>query len=307
MKGSPPIGCWGEAKNYFPYVYTELRQSSCKEEEGAGEPPPGYASIDGVFYSHADSPDDQARIEYLVRIMAAKDFTAYQALLYDLAMLIPAEVEEELYRQRNARLREYGFMSYDEAVRIYAPLEIGEISGAPAPLPPGAVQDGESELPIPIAPLALLTRDNMLVRVVTQTEDRALYDRIRIEYADLCNLILAADARDTISDREILAASWMRAGHYLHLALSALYGQNLPAAEQAIRTHTLETIFRLGWGLVVKARNQARKWLSSSWYHSEERDPDFWGPLWGNRLAGLLLNRPQFYDGVTFRDFYLPR
>jgi len=83
----------------------------------------GYFTLDGRFYIRPIREEDREAVEGLLRTLASKDYHAYQALLYGLAALIPAEVEEELYRFRNGRLAEHGFLPYEEAVAVYAPLD----------------------------------------------------------------------------------------------------------------------------------------------------------------------------------------
>jgi len=277
-----------------------------KEGETESDVPPGYESVDGIFFFKAFSEDDQGVISYLLKIAAAQDFDSYLHLMYDVAAIIPAEAEEELYRLRNVRISEHGFVPYEEALSIYAPLEPDVLSKGECPLPPGGAVNAEESLPVPAAPLMMMEKGNLLAQILSQTSDNLLRDRLGLEYAALCNKIIAAEAFEEIADREILASTWRRAGNYCHLALSSLYGKNLKAIEEAIRTHQLETIFRVGWGLVIKLRNRARKWLKSSWFHACGRESDFWGTPWGEMLTGLLAHRPMLFEGGNYRDFISP-
>ncbi len=293
-------------RDVFSFCLSRLTEIIVKEEESEAEAPPGFISLDGVFYFKASSPDDQTWIERLLKLMAAQDFDAYQKLMYELAAMIPAEAEEELYRLRNVRISEHGFVPYEEALAVYSPLPPEALSKAEKPLPPGAVVSQEETLPVPATPLMLLERDNLVAQVLVRTQDHTFRDRIRLEYAGLSNRIIAAGAFEEISDREVLTAAWRRAGNYLHLALSYLHGRNIAAAEETLRNHQLETIFRVGWGFAVQVRNKARKWVSSSWFKACGRGNDFWGSPWSEMLTGLLSNRPFFFDGNGYRDFASP-
>jgi hypothetical protein len=47
--------------------------------------------------------------------------------------------------------------------------------------------------------------------------------------------------------------------------------------------------------------------LKKSWFHGQGLDFSFWGPEWGDTLAGLAGNKPRLYagfkDGEEYRDF----
>ncbi|MCX7982302.1 MAG: DUF6178 family protein [Syntrophales bacterium] len=293
-------------RDVFSFCLFRLAEIIMREEEDETDAPPGYATIDGVFFFKAHTLDDQVTIEKLLKLIAAEDFSAYQNLMQELSSLIPAEAEEELYRQRNVRISEHGFVPYEEALAVYSPLPLEELAKNENPLPPGGVVITDEKLPVPATPIMLLNQNNILVQIISRTEDHIFRDRLRLEYAALSNKILAAGAFEEISDREILTEAWMRTGNYTHLALNYLYGHNLKAAEQILRHHQLETVFRVGWGLAIRLRDKARKWVASSWFHACGKGNDFWGSPWEEMLTGLLAARPAYFDGVKYRDFTTP-
>jgi len=255
----------------------------------------------GSFVSGAQ-PEEQGTIASLLQILAAYDLDEYQSLLANLALIVPAEVEEELYRFRTARTREYGFVSYEEAISVYAPLKMDEVCQKET-LRPHVISIYDDSLPVPATPFALLQQEQLLVQACRRAPDAAFRDRMQIEFADLCNLVLAADITEPPVDQEMVARAWLRAGYYLEIALNRWTDRDVAKAEKILRTHSLETIFRVGWGFVMNLRTEARKWQQTSWAHTAGKAPDFWGTPWGAGLAGLLKDRPLFYDNNTFRDF----
>lgn len=295
-----------DGRDVFSYCLYRLAEIVLKEEDSTTEAPPGYSTIDGVFFFKAFSSDDQATIEELLKQIAARDFSAYQHLMHELAAIIPAETEEELYRQRNVRTAEHGFVPYEEALSVYSPLPVEALGKEEKPLPPGAVVIKEERLPVPAAPVMLLDGGNLLVQILSRTEDHLFRDRLRLEYAGLSNKILVSEALEEVPDREVLVSAWMRAGNYIHLTLSFLHGKDLAEVEKTLRHHQLETIFRVGWGFAVRLRDRAREWVKSSWSHTCGRAIDFWGSPWAERLTGLMASRPAYYDGNTYRDFTTP-
>ena len=54
--------------------------------------------------------------------MAAVNLPAYRTLMSGLASVIQSEMEEGMYRMRNRRLAENGFLPFEEAISIYSPL-----------------------------------------------------------------------------------------------------------------------------------------------------------------------------------------
>jgi len=85
--------------------------------------PNEFFTVDGVFYIRVAETRYRDTIEDMIKRMALEDSSRYQALLLGLAGVLPAETEEELYRLRNVRLAEHGFLPFEEAISVYSPLE----------------------------------------------------------------------------------------------------------------------------------------------------------------------------------------
>jgi hypothetical protein len=129
---------------------------------------------------------------------------------------------------------------------------------------------------------------------------------MRLEFAGLCNQILAAGAHP-VDDLDRLIRTCRRAGAYLNLALEQCFGSNVSGAERCLSTHALVTVFRVGFGLALQLRWEADRWAAESWFRRRGLPHSFWGELWGPMLAGLLERRPRFYQGTgheeEYRDF----
>ena len=93
----------------------------------------------------------------------------------------------------------------------------------------------------------------------------------------------------------------------MNLALERLCGREVSKAEQILRGHSLVELFRVGFGLALKMKWEAERWLKESWFHGQGFDFDVWGEPWGAILAGMLERRPQLYAGPKgeeeYRDF----
>jgi len=265
----------------------------------------GYFTLDGRFYIRPIREDDREAIEGLLRTLASKDHYAYQALLYGLAALIPAEVEEELYRFRNGRIVEHGFLSYEEAVAVYAPLDPEVIRAEKPPLLlPGRLCSTEEDVLIPVSPLMHVQEDLLFAEALSRISDPLLQDRIRLEFAGLCNRIVAAEASAEEIDSEHLSASCRRAASYLNVALDRLCGMDAEAAARLLQDNSLLTIFRVGYGLAMKLRWEVQRWRKKSLFFQNEKTNAFWGTPWEETLEGLCAIHPIYFAGKDARNPY---
>ncbi|MDI6615207.1 MAG: DUF6178 family protein, partial [Syntrophaceae bacterium] len=268
----------------------------------------GYFTLDGRFYIRPIREEDREAIEGLLRTLASKDHHAYQALLYGLAALIPTEVEEELYRFRNGRLAEHGFLPYEEAVAVYAPLDPAVLRAEKPPLLlPGRLCSTEEGALIPVSPLMHVGEDLLFAEALSRIGDPLLQDRIRLEFAGLCNRIIAAGAFAEAADVDYPTASCRRVTSYLNVALERLCGSDGEAAAVLLQSHPLLTIFRVGYGFAMKLQWEANRWRKESWFVRQGKGNDFWGTPWGEMLDGLLAIPPRLYAEKNvpdlFRDF----
>ena len=81
---------------------------------------PEFFTVDDFFYVRPLQENQREIIENLIRTMAREDTLKYQALLTGLAGVLPAELEEDMYRLKNVRLAEHGFLPREEAIAVYA-------------------------------------------------------------------------------------------------------------------------------------------------------------------------------------------
>jgi hypothetical protein len=165
-------------------------------------------------------------LENIIREMARTDNVRYQAFLTSLAGVLPAEMEEDMFRLRNVRLAEHGFLPFDEATSVYAPLDPSELS----PEKPEALQeileDEEIQAIIPALPVYHTETENMLTEAASKTEDPIFMDKIRLEFAGLCNQIMSAEGL-LVPELDVLISTCKKAARVLNLALERLCGKDL--------------------------------------------------------------------------------
>ena len=151
--------------------------------------------------------------------------------------MLPAELEEDMYRMRNVRLAEHGFLPRDEAVMVFAPMDPERLkTGEPDVGPP--VFHPEDVGAVPHWPLQALQEGNLLMQTLSKMSDETLLDRIRLEFSGLCNQILSAEG---FSDwnMEHLEEIQRQAAGYLNLILKVRSHEEIKTAENLLRFNTL--------------------------------------------------------------------
>ncbi len=270
------------------------------------EPEHHFTTFDGVYYFRVRDSAQKATIEKVLKSMAEEDQLKYQGLLLGLAGVIPAELEEDMYRMKTVRLAEHGFLPLEEALSIYAPLDTETLkSNAPVPAP--AAADTKQALPpSPFTPLYSATGLDTLHHTLSMIEAPREQDRIRLEFAGLCNQLLSADG-DLAVDVDTLRRTCRKAGGYLNLALESATKDDASLAESLLRDNPVSHLFRVGFTMALRLKWKAEKWRRSSWFLENGLKYDFWPEAWAGTLSGLLAEKPKVfqleYGAEIYRDF----
>jgi hypothetical protein len=303
------LSAWllNEDQTFPALLLFRMAEVVIKDDDDADNLPGDWFTMDGRFFVKAFHEEDQETIERLLTTLGKKDHELYQELLFNLASINPAEAEEDLYRLRNNRIAEHGFLPFEEAIAVYAPLDAGAIAAEKPPLLPGRLFDEDERGMIPALPLKQMGKDAIFSRTVSLIADPTLRDRVSLEFAALVNQLIVAANLPEISDPDILAYSGRQAAGYLNVVLERLCGQDINHAENLLRAHTLLTLFRTGYGYAVSLKRKTRQWRKASWFFGQSLKNEFWGTPWGETLDGLLMEHPCFFAGnmnaEPFREF----
>ncbi|MBW2677080.1 MAG: hypothetical protein JRD49_05875 [Deltaproteobacteria bacterium] len=315
--------CAEEKKEFTEFfLYHNLDVGIREEDQDPSDFGKEFSTFDDVFYFRVkalsvemgtdDDPEaDETREHFknqrkkffpmLLQKIAAHDFQWYRNLLMESASIIPAETEEELYRLRNVRLAEKGFLPREEAVGVYQSIKPQDLAGRPVKF-----TESESEsAALPVTPLssgAMLEENTPLGRALASIDHIQLKMQLQSEFAGLCNSIIAADGT-TIQTRQALAGIVKKACGYISIGL-----ENLPDDHRhLIRTYPLSDIFRVGYGQALALKWRAESWQKSSWYVKTGLRLDFWGETFMGVIGGLLIQKPLFFDnyatGTLYREF----
>jgi hypothetical protein len=160
----------------------------------------------------------------------------------------------------------------------------------------------------------MLEQDNLFARALNQIGIDEDIERLQIEFAGLCNQIIAADQRP-IPDRNALKEVVKKASGYVSIGLECLTGdseksQRHPPKYSAafIQRYLLADLFRIGYGQALQLKWRAEKWFANCWFGGQGLSLTFWGEAWLGVLGGLLIKRPLFFDnyksGKIYREFF---
>jgi hypothetical protein len=259
--------------------------------------------------------DDQRRGFFysLLARLADQDHLAFQKLLLEANSILPAEMEEEIYRMRNVRMAEKGFLPFEEAVGIYQPVAPEERKAQPAKS--FGRDENESETaPVPIYPVKMLREGGPFSEALQEIDSSALLQRIQLEFVSLCNQLISAD-QNKIQTKEALRVVVEKARGYLNIGLEASIpegistsGSKSAAMAALVQRLALSHIFRIGYGRALTLKWRMQRWRKEAWFEKSGLPLTFWDEKWLGVLGGLMIEKPLYFDNyqtglILYREF----
>ncbi len=285
----------------FKHIEVRIRD----QDESPSDFDEGYFSPDGLFYIRINHEKyDQTIREFLEHLME-HDLEKFRSVLLELAGVLPAEVEENMYRLRSARLADKGFLPFEEAVGIYQYLNPESLLEK-EPRSRKVTQGQPVPQPVPVSTSLLIQDKDLFYTSLKCIEDSRILERLQMEFAAMCNQIISADGL-VVRDKENLSGVVRKACGYLGIGLEEVTGGDRKKAARLLQEFPLHHLFRVGYGAALKLRWKTEKWLKESWFARESFALSFWEDDWGGILEGLLKKRPLFYasfsEGERYREF----
>jgi len=291
----------GEYFNYF--FLSKMLEVEHKSKDQMQEVEEGFTTLDGIYYLRILDPEHEEVVRSLLQHLASKDYLRYQAILMGLSGAAPAEVEEEMYRRRNVRLAEDGFLPYEEAISVYTVLKKDLVKEKP-PAAAGDVGFSEKEpAEAPLMPILHLSDHHLMVEAMRRSGDPLLLDRITLEFAGLCSQVFSAEGLSE-NTAEALEKAVRKAAGYVNVALEHWCGKDLALCEQILRENNLLDLFRSGFSMALQVRWETEQWLKTAWFARRGFRPAFWEEEWGATLVGVVQKRPLLFDGSGQEDPY---
>jgi len=155
---------------YFTYFYlSTMLQVEFKSKDEMDDLEEGFITLDGIHYLRILDPEQEEVLRNLLQHLASKDYHRYQAILMGLSGVAPDEVEEEMYRRRNVRIAEDGFLPYEEAVTVYTALKKDLLKEKPSAqvLHPRSSDEELGEAPL--MPILQVSENHLMVETLRRS------------------------------------------------------------------------------------------------------------------------------------------
>ncbi len=234
-----------------------------------------------------------------VEIYYRADSVGYRRLMEALIQELESEVEETELRLRKARLADYGFPDFEEALEIYRFVNPDSlILEEKARLPAGGVEMKG----VPFFYLTFQNEGPFLSSVLSRIEDPLVQDRLRAELADLCNKAMIAEPIDLSAPAEIERVV-RKVFHYLNLGLQYLSKEDDAKALHSLQAISIQRLFQCGVGATILLKKKAESILNGPWFAGNRENLIFLDVIHGERFEGLLKRRPLLYRKGIFEDF----
>ncbi len=297
------------------YLFRNIQLHIREYEEDPGDIGHEYFTEDQTYYirllpypkEHEKLQEERDQfVKDLLNRLSVYDHPYYRDLLLAAHSVIPAETEEELFRQRNVRLAEKGLLPFDEAIGVYQPLSAADLAERS---PKSERFDGRivDAYPFPIASKSSAEADNLFSRTLAQIHDAPSLEKLQAEFAGLCNQVISADQR-RIREKAALDGIVRKVSDYISIGLEKAEAQADEVAPyfhaKLLQRHLLADLFRVGFGCALSLKWRADKWHAASWYANAGLPISFWGEHLMGVLGGLLLKKPLCYSAYAAGELY---
>ncbi len=240
-----------------------------------------------------------------------RDYNYFAALMEEIFWGVEAELEEQAYQFRSARLADHGFPDYYDAQALFSylnPHKFLEFRSQYVP-PLRDALDSNGAMPPEMAP-ALSGAENSLFNTALTAGFAAQGQRqLRSEMAMVSNQVLVARSVD-FGDPDAVRVAVEMTHDYLNLGLENLAGRDLASAIEHLRATHLQLLFRLGVSLTIDLRKRAEALMAKLGLTSgRPREILYLDSPYREALNGFLQRQPQFYGGLdrdgaaAMRDF----
>ena len=240
-----------------------------------------------------------------------RDYNYFAALMEEIYWGVEAEMEEQAYQFRGARLADRGFPDYYDAQSVFAYLNPQTFPALRAQHA-APIRDAleEADIISPELAPALTDSENSLFNAALTAGFAAQGRRqLRSEMAIVTNQVLVARAVD-FGDLEAVRLAVEMTHNYLNLGLEHLAGGDLKTAIEHLRATPLQLLFRLGVSLTIDLRTRAEAATRRfGLTPAAGREIPYLDSPYREGLAGFLERRPRFFGGldrkgaVVWRDF----
>ena len=218
-----------------------------QEEEPADPGGESFKTFDGYFLVILpDDPAEANALKQLVTDLYAEDPKLAQRILTAVRWELSSELSEQAYRWRTGRLADLGFPPVEEALSLYARIDLK------TPPPPAELPAEVRSLPVPGQRWPAFLQQALAALPVDQA------GRVQAGLQILGNAALVADGIDP-SDAAGARAVLERVAATLSLGLSELAANDPAAAARTLLEVALKRIFQAGFTQTLKLQWAAER------------------------------------------------
>ena len=257
-------------------------------------------TLDQYYFIHFKEKAARSVLIPFLQILYRIDEEGYRRLMEALIVELDSEMEEIGHRLRNARMADYGFPDFEEALEIYrfvnpdslTPERDSSVSWTP----------GGAERISPPFYLMFQGEGSFLSSVLSRIDDPQEQNRIKIELAALFNKAMVAEPIDLFEIDEMKKVT-QKVFHHLNLGLQYVSGEEEVKALEALQSFPLQKIFQCGVGATLLLKSKAESILKESWFSGDRENLRFLDLPHLEKFEGVLRKRPVLYrDGIP-EDF----
>jgi len=253
----------------------------------------------------------QANILEFLEEAFERNYQHFTGLMEEVYWGVEAELEEEAYQFRSARLADRGFPDYFDAQGVFGyldPQNFIAIRSRYVPPERDTLEDGEIIAPS-LAPAITDGGKSLFNAALTAGFAAQGKRQLRSEMAMVTNQVLVARSVD-FGDLEAVQLAVEMTHNYMNLGLENLAGGDLKAAIDHLRDTPLQLLFRLGVSLTIDLRKRAQEAVARLGLAADRtREVPYLDSPFREALAGFLQRQSQFHGaldragGVVTRDF----
>jgi hypothetical protein len=227
---------------------------SLGEEPEEDNDNPIMATPDRFFMLELKGDDDTQRlIQQLVEDLYRADADLARHTIMCARSEPPAELEEQSYRWRSARLADLGYVDFYEALDLFRPLDADKVQIGEGSQ--DKMVGDDTRLPAVVAEEVL--GRSFLARAMGSIDDPEEAERLEAALMVLVNKVLAA-GRAKPGQAEVVRRGALYATATLSLGLETVSRSDLGRAREALRSISLQRMFRVGYTVTTKLARLAQ-------------------------------------------------
>lgn len=287
-------------KNFVHIDRKESPEDNPLEREWPGEVPP--STMDGVYFYQCLTQEADDVIRPVLELLAKDDHEFFRRLCESIRAETLSNIEEAAFTWRSKRLSDKGFVPLEEALEVYKYLNDRQIASLPKRT--GHRQDNEEK--VALYPLALGGESYpLLMLALSELKSDPLAEEVKKEIAVIANKVLMADARPITP--ETVEATLKKVMGFMNIGLEALSGADPHKAGSTLRERWGLHLFQVGYSMVAKLRQRARKFITSGWPSEIGGELAFLDETAVAHITGILRKRPHYFSGTDpaspYREF----